>query len=945
MVYSSLKKEELSWRMSETFEAKDEWNSRLDYMLDDLQRTVSPKPERYPLVTQRKITTGYENSDRDSPDIPLLTSTPSGIKTETRIYKEWSTSGSEPAQQIKIPSREPMSFSNQSTGNATRNIHSYEQTVKSGSNLEKIPQLQFGGVGSGLDEILKTVNAIDGNVSTVQNTYESPFGAKVTKENQGFRQEVHYSTSGGNINQLDFEPNFGVAKNNRLARTYITTRSVDQPKEETALPALGVEYSLAAPNQSVQHFSETRRQQQRTVVKTYQYEQQYMTSGSAEKTESRFEGPRSSGNTIEFNKQPIPVRRMKLMSPDELDSEIDVRATLSEDEYSTIKKSSKTLQGQTRQLDSPIEGQLCNIESHPDFPKYSRTKMAQDVEPLCTVSSHPRPMCNVEFHSGFPIFKISCPSAEEPYCNIEGPGHPKIMCNIGSHPEYPRFRAGTENERRNVCTVPNHPIAFCNLPDHPFYPRYTRPGSEHDDPFCNIEDHPTIKCNIPGHPSYPDFMPLGESQTEPICNITGHPTGRCNVKFHPDYPKLVGDNGFSTAPFCFIPSHPELLCNIQGHPEYPGYMTETDALKDPYCNVPGHPETGNCNIPTHENYPKYAQPAELLPGAMPFCNIRCHPKKLHFNCNISGHPDYPIYIPDDNKSPPVCDIPNHPELLCNVPKHLDYPKFSPGPPNDGYYVCNIPLHPIMECNIPYHPEYAMHLGTLSTIAPPKCTLPGHPSLLCNIPKHPDYPNHIEDEISARGPPICNIPGHPELLCNVPHHPDYPRLSARTPQEPFCNVPSHPLTTKPRLFKPGGGSPLPLRRTGSPEPLSQDPPKKLDDLLASLSPSPMPHTTSTPVPSPTLQPERISEPAAVKPVEVPKKKKETQPCSGAPVYYPQGDIFTGKEKPVSLKVTGDQQAAGRRGREYFLRRFTEFSPWRYFLRGEILSESENRKMIL
>ena len=141
----------------------------------------------------------------------------------------------------------------------------------------------------------------------------------------------------------------------------------------------------------------------------------------------------------------------------------------------------------------------------------------------------------------------------------------------------------------------------------------------------------------------------------------------------------------------------------------------------------------------------------------------------------------------------------------------------------------IPDADLIVCNVPYHPEYPSLMGTSSPLSLPVCTISSHPALLCNIPKHPDHVG----EMGLNSPPRCNIPGHPQLLCNMRHHPDYPRLAGEAPAEPYCNVPSHPLTNKPKMYQPGAGSPLPLRKQGSPDPGMQAPPKKLDDLMASF----------------------------------------------------------------------------------------------------------------
>ena len=246
----------------------------------------------------------------------------------------------------------------------------------------------------------------------------------------------------------------------------------------------------------------------------------------------------------------------------------------------------------------------------------------------------------------------------------------------------------------------------------------------------------------------------------------------------------MGPDDKDAAPFCFIPSHPELLCNLPSHPDFPGYMTEGDSPTVPYCNVPKHPNATPTPVPSRVVSP------------------------------IPSEPD----LPSQRSVPPV-------------------ERASPEPYSPKRFEPDEPIYKTPEsvvCNIAYHPDYPLLIGTSSPLSQPVCTVASHPALLCNVPRHPDFPDHV-GELGLNSPPRCNIPGHPQLLCNIRNHPDYPRLAGEAPAEPYCNVPSHPLSTKPKMYQPGGtGSPLPARRQGTPDAGTQAPPKKLEELMASFS---------------------------------------------------------------------------------------------------------------
>lgn len=65
----------------------------------------------------------------------------------------------------------------------------------------------------------------------------------------------------------------------------------------------------------------------------------------------------------------------------------------------------------------------------------------------------------------------------------------------------------------------------------------------------------------------------------------------------------------------------------------------------------------------------------------------------YLNWKVPKHPNFPENVGHIGlNSPPQCNIPGHPQLLCNLPYHPDYPRLAGDCPSEPY--CNLPTHPL-----------------------------------------------------------------------------------------------------------------------------------------------------------------------------------------------------------------------------------------------------------
>ncbi|XP_057379607.1 uncharacterized protein LOC130701683 [Daphnia carinata] len=465
-----------------------------------------------------------------------------------------------------------------------------------------------------------------------------------------------------------------------------------------------------------------------------------------------------------------------------------------------------------KQLDSPV----CNFTDHDDFPKYNVRVIPESAGLLCNVASHPHPMCNIERHPHFPLYAASppCPPGSQdtqPVCNIEA--HPAILCNYPHHPDYPGFAAGCPPSE-TICNVPSHPELLCNLPKHADYPKHaSRCPPPEIEPICNMDlpkGHPRVVCNFVRHPHYPKYCnaKLTGQQPNSVCNVPAHRLDKCNIPEHPDFPDfkankppvaVEGNMNTPTpnddVPLCTVPGHPMLICNVTQHPDYPKFTHPelpefSEAVAGLVCTIPSHPHDpiplpSKCNIPGHPGYPDFMSLAE--PQTEPFCDVPGHPFGL---CNIQTHPQYPeLMDPVDRDAAPYCFIPSHPELLCNIAHHPDFPGYTTEGEVPSEPICNVPRHPpipIVEIQVPSPTPSPL---TARSPSPP---VRDSGPVICNIPFHPQYPALMGDS-SPLSLPVCSVPGHPPLLCNVPKHPNFPEhvghIGLKSP--PQCNIPGHP----------------------------------------------------------------------------------------------------------------------------------------------------------